>query len=114
MKKVLLGLVALALVMVIGLGLYGAHLVRSLETPEFKAWVAQEAGAAVGAKVQLESLDVSLLRGIRLGGIHIQNPPGFAGELLVAEGAKLSYDPWSLLRGHIQVDELTLRKPVTG
>ena len=112
MKKVLLGGGALVFVVVVGLGLYAAHLVRSLETPEFKARVAQEASAAVGAKVQLESLDVSLLRGIRLGGIRIQNPPGFRGDLLAAEGAKLSYDPWSLLRGHIQVDELTLRKPV--
>jgi AsmA-like C-terminal region/AsmA family len=112
MKKVFLGVLALAFVVVIGLGLYGAHLVRSLETPEFKARVAEQASAAVGAKVQLESLDVSLLRGIRLGGIHILNPPGFTGDLLAAEGAKLSYDPWSLLRGHIQVDELSLRKPV--
>ena len=115
MKKLLLagaGLAFLALVGVIGLGLYAAHLIRSLETPEFKAKVAQEASAAVGAKVQLESLDVSLFRGIRLGGIRIQNPPGWSGDLLVAEGAKLSYDPWSLLRGHVQVDELSVRKPV--
>jgi AsmA-like C-terminal region len=112
MKRVLLGLLALAVVVVVGLGLYAAHLVRSLETPEFKARVAEQASAVVGAKVQLESLDVSLLRGIRLGGIHILNPPGFTGDLLAAEGAKLSYDPWSLLRGRIQVDELSLRKPV--
>jgi uncharacterized protein involved in outer membrane biogenesis len=112
MKKVLLGIVALGLVAVFGLGLYAAHLVRSLETPEFKARVAEQASAAVGAKVQLESLDVSLLRGIRLGGIRIQNPPGFSGDLLVAEGAKLSYDPWSLLHGRIQVDELSVAKPI--
>jgi len=114
-KKVLLvvaGVAFLALMVVIGLGFYAAHLIRSLETPEFKAKVAQEASAAVGAKVQLASLDVSLLRGIRLGGIRIQNPPGWSGDLLVAEGAKLSYDPWSLLRGHVQVDELSVRKPV--
>jgi uncharacterized protein involved in outer membrane biogenesis len=111
MKKVLLGGAALVFVVVVGLGLYAAHLVRSLETPEFKARVAQEASAVVGAKVQLESLDVSLLRGIRLGGIRIRNPPGFSGDLLAAKGAKLSYDPWSLLRGHIQVDELSLRNP---
>ncbi len=112
MKKLFLGIVALGLMVVLALGLYAAHLVRSLETPEFKARVAEQASAAVGARVQLESLDVSLLRGIRLGGIRIQNPPGFSGDLLVAEGAKLSYDPWSLLQGHIQVDELSLRKPV--
>jgi hypothetical protein len=112
MKKILLAVLALGLIVVLALGLYAAYLVRSLETPEFKARVAQEASAAVGAKVELQSLDVSLLRGIRLGGLRIQNPPGWSGDLLTAEGARLSYDPWSLLRGHIRVDELTLRKPV--
>ena len=78
------GLVAFAFVVVVGLGLYAAHLVRSLGTPEFKARVAEQASGVVGAKVQLASLDVSLLRGIRLGGIRIQNPPGFGGDLLAA------------------------------
>jgi hypothetical protein len=96
----------------IGFGLYAARLVRSLETPEFKGRVAQEASAAVGARVQLASVDVSLLRGIRLGGIRVQNPPGFRGDLLAVEGATLSYDLWPLFLGRIQVDELTLRKPV--
>ncbi len=112
MKKVLLAAAGLAFVLVVGLGLYAAHLVRALGTPEFKARVAEQASAVVGAKVELGSLDVSLLRGIRLGGIRIHNPQGFAGDLLAAEGAKLAYDPWSLLRGHIQVDELSLKKPV--
>jgi uncharacterized protein involved in outer membrane biogenesis len=112
MKKVLLAAVAVAVLVMAGLGLYGAHLVRSLETPEFKARVAQEASAALGAKVELESLDVSLLRGIRLGGIRIQNPPGWKGDLLTAQGARLSYDPWSILGGHVQVDELSVSKPV--
>jgi len=112
MKRILLAAAALAFVAVVGLGLYAAHLVRGLGTPEWKARVAEQASAAVGAKVQLESLDVSLLRGIRLGGIRIHNPPGFPGDLLVAEGARLAYDPWSLLQGHVRVDELSLKKPV--
>jgi hypothetical protein len=74
--------------------------------------VADQASAVVGAKVELESLDVSLLHGIQLGRMHIQNPQGFTGDLLAADGAKLSYDPWSLLHGSIKVDELSLRKPV--
>lgn len=112
MKKILLGVVALVFVVVVVLGLYAAYLVRSLGTPEFKARMAEQASGVVGAKVQLASLDVTLLRGIRLTGIRIQNPPGFSGDLLAAESAKLSYDPWSLLHGHIRVDELSLRKPV--
>ncbi len=89
-----------------------ASLLRSLDTPEFKARVAREASAVVGARVQLDSLNVSLLRGIRLGGVRVQNPPGWNGNLLSAETARLSYSPWSLLRGRIVVDELTVRKPV--
>jgi uncharacterized protein involved in outer membrane biogenesis len=111
MKNVVRGGVALVLLMVIGLGGYAASLVHSLETPEFKARVAREASALVGTKVQLESVDVSLFRGIRLGGIRARNPPGFGGDLFTVEGAKLSYDLWQLLRGRIQVDELTLRQP---
>jgi uncharacterized protein YhdP len=111
-RKALLAVTAFAFVVVVGLGLYGASLVRALGTPEFKARVAEQASAVVGAPVQLESLDVSLLRGIRLGGIRIRNPPGFGGDLLVAKGARLAYDPWSLLRGHVQVDELSLHEPV--
>ena len=91
-----------------------ASLLRSLDTPEFKARVAREASAVVGARVQLDSLNVSLLRGIRLGGVRVQNPPGWNGNLLSAETARLSYSPWSLLRGRIVVDELTVRKPVVA
>lgn len=112
MKKSLRGIVALALLAAIGLGLYAARLVRSLGTPEFKARVAQEASAVVGARVRLASLDVSLLRGVRLTDISVQNPPGFAGDLLAVEGARLSYDLWPLLLGRVQLDELSLRKPV--
>ena len=54
------------------IGLYAAaSLLRSLDTPEFKARVAREASAVVGARVQLDSLNVSLLRGIRLGGVRV-------------------------------------------
>jgi len=111
MKNVLRGGVALVLLAVTGFGLYAARLVGSLDTPEFKARVEREASAVVGVKVHFASLDVSLLRGIRLGGIHVVNPPGFAGDLLSAEGASLSYDLWPLLLGRIQVDELSLRQP---
>ena len=112
MKKVFRIGVAVAGLVFIAFGLYAANLVRSLDTPEFKARVAREASSRVGAKVQLGSLDVSLLRGIRLGGVRIQNPPGFTGDLLTVDSAKLSYDLWPLLLGRVQVDELSLRKPV--
>lgn len=111
MKSVLRGGVVLVLLAAMGFGLYAARLVGSLETPEFKARVEREASAVAGVKVQFASLDVSLLRGIRLAGIHVLNPPGFAGDLFSAEGARLSYDLWPLLLGRVQVDELSLRRP---
>lgn len=112
MRKVLKSGLAVVFLGTAAALVYGARLVRSLETAEFKARVAREASAVVGARVRLDSLDVSLLRGIRLGGIRIRNPPGFGGDLLTAEGAKLSYELWPLLLGRIQVDELSLRRPV--
>lgn len=112
MKNALRYGLATVFLVAIALALYAARLVRSLETPEFKTRVAQEASAVVGARVWLESLDVSLLRGIRLGGVRIQNPPGFGGDFLTIEGAKLSYDLWPLFLGRVQVDALSLRKPV--
>lgn len=93
-------------------GLYAAHLVRSLDTPEFKARVAQEASAVLGSRVLLGSVNISLLRGVRLAGVRVQNPPGFRGDLLSVEEARLSYELWPLLLGRVQVDELRLRKPV--
>ncbi len=111
MKNVVRGGVVLVLLAAIGFGLYAARLVGSLETPEFKARVEREASAVAGVKVQFDALDVSLLRGIRLAGIHVLNPPAFAGDLFSAEGARLSYDLWPLLLGRVQVDELSLRRP---
>jgi uncharacterized protein involved in outer membrane biogenesis len=112
MKKVLRGGVALVLLVAIAFGVYAARLVRSIGPPEVQTRMAREASAFVGARVQFASVDVSLLRGIRLGGIRIQNPPGFEGDLGSAEGAKLAYDLLPLLLGRIQVDELSLRRPV--
>jgi len=111
-KKVGLGLGGVVLLAGTCALLYAAHVVRSLNTPGFKAQVTQKASEFAGAPVSVESLDVSLLRGIRLAGIHLQNPPGFKGDLLAVDETRLNYSLWPLLRGRIQVDELTLRNPV--
>ncbi len=112
MKKVLRFGVAAILFATFGFSIYAARLLGSLETPAFKERAVREASAALGARVQLDTLDISLLRGIRLGGIRIQNPKGFGGDLLTAGSARLSYDLWPLLLGRVQVDELDLRAPV--
>jgi uncharacterized protein involved in outer membrane biogenesis len=104
--------IGVLLLLALGAGLVAARLLRSVGTPEFKTAVEEQAGRVVGARVRIDSLDASLLRGFRLKGVRIQNPPGFRGDLLSATEARLSYDLWPLLLGRIQVDELMLRAPV--
>ena len=82
MKRTLRRGAVAVIILLIAFGLYAARLVRSLDTPEFKARAAREASTVMGSRVELGSLDVSLLRGIRLGGIRVRNPRGFAGDLL--------------------------------
>jgi uncharacterized protein involved in outer membrane biogenesis len=101
-------LAALALVAI----LYLARLVRSLDTPEFKAALLERARVALGAELRAGELKVSLLRGVTMADVHVANPPGFPGELLSAKAFRLHYDLLPLLRGRLQVDELVLDRPV--
>ena len=101
----------LALVMVVGALLVGRAL-RRLGTPEFRREILAEAKAALGTDVDARALEVSVLKGFRLRGLRIANPPPFAGDLLTAESVSLGYDLWPLLRGRVQIDELAVDKPV--
>lgn len=91
---------------------YAAHRVRALDTPEFKQALLEWIRSSLGADVQAKELEISLLRGVTLGGITVANPPGFAGRLLEADAFRLRYDLLPLLRGRLQVDEVSLDKPV--
>jgi AsmA-like protein len=102
---------AALLVLALGIG-YLAHLVRSLDTPEFKEWMLARASAAVGARVQARTLTVTVLRGVRLEGVTIANPPPFKGDLATAGALVLRYDPWSLLRGRLELAKLSVDEPV--
>jgi hypothetical protein len=91
---------------------YAAYRVRTLETPEFKEALLERIRGSLGADVQAKALEISLLRGITLEGLSVANPPGFAGKLLEADSFRLRYDLLPLLRGRIQVDEVSLDEPV--
>lgn len=112
MKKIVLGVLVVLVLLVLGAALYISRLVSSLDTPEFRARVSAEASAALGVPVEFDALDVSLLRGIRLRGIRVANPAGFRGTFLTADLASMSYRPWSLVSGRIDVDEIKIGKPV--
>jgi len=55
---------------------------------------------------------VSVLRGVTLEGVTIANPPPFKGNLATADALVLRYDPWSLLRGRLELAKLSVDAPV--
>jgi uncharacterized protein involved in outer membrane biogenesis len=95
-----------------GVAGYAAYRLRALDTPEFKKALLERIRGALGADVQARELEISLLRGVSLEGLSVANPPGFAGRLLEADSFRLRYDLLPLLRGRLQVDEVSLDKPV--
>jgi uncharacterized protein involved in outer membrane biogenesis len=94
----------------LGLG-YLVHLVRSVDTPEFRQSVLDHASSAAGTKVQARTVDISLLRGVTLRGVRVANPPPFPGDLLTADAFILRYSPWTLLVGRLELSRLSLEKP---
>jgi hypothetical protein len=117
-KKILLAAAVIVPVVVVAVFLvlaalgYGIHLVRSLNTPEFKASVLEKAKEAAGTDVRVEELEISLFSGVRLQGVTIANPKPFPGDLLSAEAFVLHYRLMPLLRGRLEIQELSLKKPV--
>ncbi len=112
MKKALLALLALVLVAVLGATAYGVYFVRRLNTPEFQRQLLDQAKAAVGADVRVKQMDISLLSGVTLKGISIANPPPFPGDLLTADGFVLHYRLRPLLARRLEVDRVSLDRPV--
>jgi len=101
-----------ALAVVAAAAVYVATLVRSLETPEVKQALLDRASAAVGARVQARTFDVKVLQGVVLEGVSIANPPPFTGPLVTADRLVLRYNPWSLLRGRVELTRLSADAPV--
>jgi AsmA-like protein len=111
MKK-LLGVgcaAALALVAVL-LGA-GAWLVSRLDTPQFQKAVLEQAKATLGTDLRVKEMKVSLLSGVTLKAIAVQNPAPFHGDLLTADAFVLRYRLLPLLAGRVEVERLALEKP---
>jgi uncharacterized protein involved in outer membrane biogenesis len=112
LKKVLLTVAVLFVVVLLAGLVYASRLVASLNTPAFKKQVLDEASAAVGTKVDVNKMDIDVLSGVTLVGVSVANPPPFTGSLATAEEVVLRYRLRSLLAGHVEVQRLSLKKPV--
>jgi uncharacterized protein involved in outer membrane biogenesis len=112
LRKVLLSVAILFVVLVCAGLFYASRLLASFKTPEFKRQVLDQASAAVGTKVDVKTMDIDVLSGVTLQGVAVANPAPFAGSLATAEEVVLRYNLRSLLAGHLDVQRLSVRKPV--
>lgn len=106
---ILAALVALAIVLV-GAGVFLTN--RYLQSPAFKDQVLKTAHEELGADVHINELHASLFSGVALRGVIIGNPPGFSGNLVTAEAFVLRYRLWPLLSRRVEIEQLSLDKPV--
>jgi uncharacterized protein involved in outer membrane biogenesis len=112
LKKILLAVAAVAVLVMGGLLVWAARLVGSLNTPAFQKQVLDQVSAAVGTRVEVKKMDIKLLEGVTLEGVSLANPAPFTGSLATADGVVLRYNLASLLSGRVDVERLSLRKPV--
>ncbi len=66
----------------------------------------------LGTELEVRDMDISLLSGVALEGIAVANPAPFRGKLLTADAFVLRYRLLPLLAGRVQVDRMSLDKPV--
>jgi uncharacterized protein involved in outer membrane biogenesis len=73
--------------------------------------IAGKLGAALGREVQFTGplqIELSAYPKLRVGGLHIANARGFSGDEFASLGeARLELDLWHLLRGRLQIEELS-------
>jgi uncharacterized protein involved in outer membrane biogenesis len=111
--KVILIIVAVVMalaIILVGAGIYFTN--RYLQTPAFKQQALQTAHKELGADVQIDDLKVSLFSGVELRGVTVGNPPGFPGNLVTANAFVLHYRLLPLLSRRVEIEELSLDKPV--
>jgi uncharacterized protein involved in outer membrane biogenesis len=111
--KVILIIVAVVIalaIIVVGAGIYFTN--RYLQSPAFKEQAVQAAHNELGADVRIDDLKVSLFSGVELRGVTIGNPPGFPGNLVTANAFVLRYRLLPLLSRRVEIEELSLDKPV--
>jgi len=106
---ILAAVMALALV-VIGAGLYLTN--RFLQSPAFKQQALEAAHKELGAAVRIDDLKASMFSGVDLHGVTIANPSGFSGNLVTADAFVLRYRLLPLLSRRVEIEQLSLDKPV--
>jgi uncharacterized protein involved in outer membrane biogenesis len=102
-------LVALV-ILVVGAGIFFTD--RYLQSPAFKETVLKTAHDELGADVRIEEMHASLFSGVELRGVVVGNPAGFDGNMVTAEAFVLRYRLWPLLRRRVEIEQLSLDKPV--
>ncbi|MGD1019282.1 MAG: AsmA family protein [Verrucomicrobiia bacterium] len=108
---VIIAAVVMALaIIVVGAGIYFTN--RYLQTPAFKEQALRAAHDELGTDVRIDDLKVSLFSGVELRGVTIGNPPGFPGNLVTANAFVLRYRLLPLLDRRVEIEELSLDKPV--
>ena len=111
MKKLFgVGCAAALALLVVLLGA-GAWLASRLDTPQFQKAVLEQAKATLGTDLRVKEMKVSLLSGVTLKAIAVQNPAPFQGDLLTADAFVLRYRLLPLLAGRVEVERLALEKP---
>ena len=111
--KVILIIVAVVMalaIILVGTGIYFTN--RYLQTAAFKEQALRAAHNELGADVRIDDLKVSLFSGVELRGVTIGNPPGFPGNLVTANAFVLRYRLLPLLSRRVEIEELSLDKPV--
>jgi uncharacterized protein involved in outer membrane biogenesis len=111
MKKILGAGCALVLALVLVVAGVGAYFVSRLDTPELKESLLQQAKATLGTELKVKEMKISLLSGVTLKAIAVQNPAPFPGQLLTADAFVLRYRLMPLLAGRMEVERLALEKP---
>ena len=106
--------ISLIIILVLGLivaaGLFALE--HYLRSPAFNELALGAARRALGSKVTLQQMQVSLFRGITLRGLTVANPPGYSGNLLQAESFGMRFRWWPLLHRRVEIQRLALDRPV--
>lgn len=113
--KVILIVVAVLVVLLIVLVGVGIHLTdRYLSSPAFKDQVLKAAHDELGVDVRIDEMHASLLSGVSLRGVTIGNPPGFtnSSDMVTADAFVLRYRLLPLLSRRVEIEQLSLDKPV--
>jgi len=102
----ILSLFVLALIVAIGLRTlyFTDHKIKQIST--------ETLSGKLHRLIQIDSLDISILSGVRLKGLQIHDPPDCGGEVFLRlKGLKLKYRLLSLLKKQLEIEAIVIDKP---